>query len=120
MDVKLELMVMSGPDDGLVHSVKGNFVHDERVDLWRCRFTIGRRDVCDVCIPFDTLVSRLHASVEITPDGQIWVKDEESRNGTFVGRERLALVPAELRQGDMFKVGKTLLRLEQVHIAEEV
>ena len=111
---------MSGPDDGLVHSVKGNFTHDDRVDIWRCRFTIGRRETCDVCVPFDTLVSRLHASIAITPDGQIWVKDEESRNGTFAGRERLSVVPIELRQGDMFKVGKTLLRLEQVQIAEEV
>ena len=118
-DVQLDLMIMSGPDDGLIHKLGGNFVHDEHLDQWGCRFTIGRRDACNVCIPFDTLVSRLHASLEITPDGQIWLVDEKSRNGTFVGREKVT-VPHEIEQNHLFKIGKTLVRIQNVRIAEGV
>lgn len=116
-DVQLDLMIMSGPDDGLIHKLTGDFVHDEHLDQWGCRFTMGRRDACHVCIPFDTLVSRLHASLEITPDGHIWLVDEKSRNGTFFGREKVT-VPYEIEQDDLFKVGKTLVRVQQLLIVE--
>lgn len=118
-DIEVDLMIMSGPDDGLVHRLVGNFVHDDHLDQWGCRFTLGRRDTCHVCIPFDTLVSRLHASLEINPDGQIWLVDEKSRNGTFVGREKVN-VPYELEENDFFKIGKTLVRIQNLRIAEEV
>ena len=118
-DVQLDLMIMSGPDDGLVHKLTGDFVHDEHLDQWGCRFTIGRRDKCNVCIPFDTLVSRLHASLEVTPDNQIWLIDEKSRNGTFIEREKVT-VPHELTPSNLFKIGKTLIRIQILHIAKGV
>ena len=73
-----------------------------------------------MCVfPFDTLVSRLHASLEITPDGEIWLVDEKSRNGTFIGREKVT-VPHEIEQEHLFKIGKTLVRLQNLRIAEGV
>lgn len=119
MNVFLEIMVMSGPDDGLTHVAEGDFVYNPQRGDQVCRLTIGRRDTCDFCVPFDTLVSRLHASLEVTPEGEIWLIDEKSRNGTFVGREKLA-IPHPLAEGHFFKVGKTLLRLQQIRIAQEV
>lgn len=117
-DVTLELMIMSGPDDGLVHTLQGDFRHDEHLDQWHCRFTIGRRDSCDVCVPFDTLVSRLHALLRVMPDGTIWLIDEDSRNGTFVDRDRLT-VPETLHERQMFRVGKTWVRIQSLQLAEE-
>jgi pSer/pThr/pTyr-binding forkhead associated (FHA) protein len=117
--LKLGLMVMSGPDDGHIHDLQGKFVHDEGLDRWVCRFTIGRRDTCDICVPFDTLVSRVHAVVEVNRNGQIWLVDEQSRNGTFFGRERLS-VPVEIKESDFFRVGKTWLRVQYLQMPEEV
>jgi pSer/pThr/pTyr-binding forkhead associated (FHA) protein len=112
-DVILELMIMSGPDDGKICSLHGKFKHDDRLDLWRCRFTIGRRDSCDVPIPFDTLVSRLHATIQISPEGEVWLLDEDSRNGTFIDREKVT-VPFPIAERQIFRVGKTLIRLQSV------
>ena len=118
-DLTLEIMIMSGPDDGLVHLLEGDFVHDDHLNIWRCRFTFGRRETCDVCVPFDTLVSRLHASIQISPEGEIWVIDEDSRNGTYVGREKLDL-PHAVQVGETFRVGKTMIRLQKLHMAQGV
>jgi pSer/pThr/pTyr-binding forkhead associated (FHA) protein len=118
-DLTLELMIMSGPDDGQVHTLRGNFIHDDHLNVWRCRFGLGRRDTSDVCIPFDTLVSRLHATIQISPDGEIWLTDEDSRNGTFIGREKLAM-PHALEVGEMFRIGKTWIRVQSLHLNQEV
>src|SRR3954451_12213164 len=53
------------------------------------RITIGRRPSCDVALPWDEEVSRLHAElVRLGPD---WVLHDEalSRNGTFVNGARV-------------------------------
>lgn len=118
-DVLLKLMVMSGPDDGLIHTLQGDFVYDQHLDVWRCRFAVGRRDKSDICIAFDTLVSRLHATVQVSPEGEIWLIDENSRNGTYVTRDRLT-VPETLVEGQMFRIGKTWLRVQFLQLMQEV
>ena len=47
------------------------------------KLVIGRDPSCDVPIAHDS-VSRVHAEVELAPDGQLFVADCRSRNGTFV------------------------------------
>lgn len=50
-------------------------------------------------------VSRLHATVEVEPNGAVWICDEESTNGTFVNGSRLA--PRDrspLRDGDTLRL----------------
>ena len=53
------------------------------------RVTIGRRASCDVALPWDDEVSRVHA--ELVRMGADWVvcDDGLSHNGTFVNGERV-------------------------------
>ena len=116
--VDLKLMIMSGPDDGLVHHLEGDYIYDERLDQRRCRFTLGRRESCDVCIPFDTLVSRLHASLQVSPEGDLWLVDEESRNGTYLDRDQVS-VPVTLDVHQMFRIGNTWIRVQSLALDNE-
>jgi hypothetical protein len=51
--------------------------HDDR--------TIGRAADCNLVLEDDS-VSRLHATVEVTPEAYLAVQDSDSRNGTFLRR----------------------------------
>ncbi len=65
---------------------------------------IGRGRDCDIVLRDDPLVSRSHALVHFD-NGELWVEDDTSQNGTFVNSQRTAGQP--LRQGDILKVGRT-------------
>jgi membrane-bound lytic murein transglycosylase D len=54
-------------------------------------FRIGRGDDCEVCFK-NEYVSRVHAEV-FFENGQWWVRDLHSSNGTFVNGQRLELIP---------------------------
>lgn len=97
----IKVMLMSGPDDG------------KEVELEGTEFTIGRRAQCDICIPFDTSVSRVHASLSVSGKALL-LKDEDSRNGTFFGRVRVKEEEVVVSVGDMFRVGNTWLRVQEV------
>jgi pSer/pThr/pTyr-binding forkhead associated (FHA) protein len=71
--------------------------------------TIGRAAGCHVAIPDDTFASQIHARV-FQSDGQTWVEDLGSTNGTFVNRDRVTAATA-VRRGDQVKVGNTVLEL---------
>jgi len=47
--------------------------------------TIGRASECDLVLEHDS-VSRLHANIEVTPEGYLAVQDAHSSNGTFLHR----------------------------------
>ncbi len=98
--MQIRIMVMSGFDDGREITLEGEG-----------DFTIGRRETCDICIPFDTSVSRLHARLQYRMD-EIWLVDEESRNGTFIGRRRVK-EPEPLQTKELFRVGNTWLRIQE-------
>jgi pSer/pThr/pTyr-binding forkhead associated (FHA) protein len=72
----------------------------------RDRLTLGRRASCDLALPWDDEVSRLHA--ELVRMGADWVvcDDGLSHNGTFVNGERLN-GRRRLRDGDVLVVGMT-------------
>ncbi|PJF43865.1 MAG: hypothetical protein CUN55_06920 [Phototrophicales bacterium] len=103
------IMVMSGPDDGLVLKLQQPINPDNNVAV----FSIGRRETCDVCIAFDTSVSRLHARLLISEDKKILLTDEDSRNGTFIGRQRIK-EPTFIQAGELFRVGNTWLRIQSI------
>jgi len=70
--------------------------------------TLGRAGGCGIPLD-DTYVSQLHARL-FRQDGQIFVEDMGSTNGTFVNRKKVsAAVP--LRRGDRLQVGRTVLEL---------
>lgn len=78
------------------------------VELQGAALTIGRRASCDVALPDDDEVSRLHA--QLVRMGADWVVCDEglSHNGTFVNGERVS-GRRRLAVGDVLQVGGTLL-----------
>jgi len=87
------IYVLSGPDLGRTFDIAAGA-------------TFGRAAECAVPL-HDASVSRAHARLERTTTG--WrVVDVGSRNGLFVGRDR---IPAhDLGDGDEFRLGEVLLR----------
>lgn len=71
--------------------------------------TLGRSPSCGVPLEEDTFASSLHARV-FPRDGELWVEDLGSTNGTYVNDERLA-APARLQRGDRLRVGRTVLEV---------
>lgn len=69
--------------------------------------TLGRSPGCAVPLEGDTFASSVHARV-FRRDGETWLEDLGSTNGTFVNGERVAK-PVRLQRGDRLKVGHTLL-----------
>ena len=68
---------------------------------------IGRDPVCDIRFDAtrDDLVGRLHARIERAADGAgFTLVDLESRNGTFLNRQRIT-APAALAPGDVIQFG---------------
>ncbi len=63
---------------------------------------IGRSSDCDVQL-LDTQLSRRHTQIE-RKDGEFWVRDLESRNGTYLGDARIE-EPCRLTSGDEIRVG---------------
>ena len=88
------LVIISGPDLG------------RRIDLARDEVSIGRSEQCTVCVNSD-LVSRRHATINCVL-GRYIVVDLKSTNGTFVNDIRVD--SAELKDGDLLRTGKTVLK----------
>ena len=70
------------------------------------RITIGRSADCDVGLAWDPDVSRVHAQLERVGPAWVLVDDGLSRNGSFVGGERVA-GRRRLRDGDRLCFGET-------------
>jgi pSer/pThr/pTyr-binding forkhead associated (FHA) protein len=104
-------MIMSGPDDGQLLYLNREYGDGETgVDgVWS--LVIGRKEECDISTPFDTQVSRQHAILRLTPEGEIWLEDGGSLNGTFVGKTRIDS-PTRIAPGELFRLGRTWLRIQ--------
>ena len=64
----------------------------DRLDFeFQKSFRIGRAEECEVCFK-NEFVSRVHAEVYFD-EGQWWVRDLNSSNGIFAGKERVAAAP---------------------------
>jgi pSer/pThr/pTyr-binding forkhead associated (FHA) protein len=74
------------------------------------RVAIGRRRSCELALPWDAEVSRVHA--ELVRMGTEWViyDDGLSHNGTFVNGDRIR-GRRRLRAGDVIQVGGTLISM---------
>jgi pSer/pThr/pTyr-binding forkhead associated (FHA) protein len=66
------------------------------------RITIGRQDDNDIVFPGDMRVSRHHAEVQ-DRDGDWFLRDLRSRNGSFLNGQRITESP--LRGGDRIRIG---------------
>ncbi len=70
--------------------------------------TIGRAPGCAIVVT-DSFASQLHARV-FDRDGDWFVEDLGSRNGTWLNRDQVH-GPARLERGDRVKVGDTVLEV---------
>lgn len=99
------IALMSGPKDGDVITINTLLDSDEPVEM-----TIGRREGCDVCLSYDSQVSREHA--RLTYDGEtFWLEDLDSTNGSYIEDIRIK-ERTELEAGQLFRIGRTWLRVE--------
>ena len=71
--------------------------------------TIGRNSDADIVL-LDDKVSRIHCGVRLW-DGEFYLKDLKSKNGTYVNGERVEV--AKLKSGDVIRVGSTSFTCEQ-------
>ncbi len=69
--------------------------------------TIGRAGTCTISLPSDTYLSQVHARL-FREDGQAYLEDLGSTNGTWLNGERIAAV-APVDAGDRVQVGGTVL-----------
>jgi hypothetical protein len=70
--------------------------------------TVGRAAGCGITID-DTYASQLHARV-FRRDGQLFVEDLGSTNGTYLNRAKVS-GPMAIGRGDRLQVGNTVLEL---------
>lgn len=97
------LVIISGPEMG------------RRVDLTHEEVSIGRSEQCTICVNSD-LVSRRHAVINRIL-GHYIVVDLKSTNGTFVNDQRVER--ADLKDGDLLRTGKTVLKYLEDNIELE-
>jgi pSer/pThr/pTyr-binding forkhead associated (FHA) protein len=117
MDAKADIMIMSGVEDGTVLKLDGTS-GEGAIQSRRWTITIGRRDDNDICLRNDTFVSRQHSKLHLI-DNKWQLEDCDSTNGTFIEVEDLPLedrrvygtVP--LRVGQLFRIGRTWMRIQQ-------
>ncbi|MBN2470695.1 MAG: FHA domain-containing protein [Anaerolineae bacterium] len=116
----ISVQFMSGPQDGLQITLKLERGGD---NAW----IIGRSDDCDIPLKDDPQASRVHArlvcksSDETMADGAealrqpllvLRLVDLESRNGTHIHDRRLRNEGLDFVPGDLFRVGRTWLRVD--------
>lgn len=120
MNGEISITFMSGPQDGRTLRFPQPSAGDKLV------LRIGRREGCDIHLPYDNQVSRLHAQIEVeampvTASESVtepfvlsfWLEDKGSRNGTFLEREKMPIQErTSLRPGTLFRIGRTWLRLD--------
>ena len=102
---QIEIALMSGPQDGAVLTFETLLDSGEPTEI-----TIGRREGCDISLSYDSQVSREHAML-IYDGEQFWLEDTKSTNGTFIGEEKIT-ERTEVFPGQLFRVGRTWLRIE--------
>lgn len=115
--MQLAVMIMSGVEDGSLQTFDSD--HDGVFEDHIWSLTIGRRDENDLTLRNDTFVSRTHARLHWKQD-HWWLEDIESTNGSFVENaddffadQRVkGLAPLEV--GQVFRVGRTWLRIQSV------
>jgi pSer/pThr/pTyr-binding forkhead associated (FHA) protein len=71
--------------------------------------TVGRAAGCQITMD-DTYVSQLHARV-FRRDGQLYVEDLGSTNGTYLNRKKVT-APIAIRKGDRLQIGRTVMELQ--------
>ena len=91
----LHLEVVGGPMDGVAAHVAGDVI------------TIGRSPRNDLSLRLDPMVSTVHARI-IREGNSFWLEDLDSRNGTYIGEQRIE-GRTVIGAGTLFVLGGTCL-----------
>lgn len=78
--------------------------------------SIGRSREADIPL-LDDKASRVHCGIRLS-DGDFYLKDLKSRNGTFVNGQRVEDT-VKLKAGDRIQVGSTVFVLEAASVQED-
>lgn len=79
---------------------------------------IGSSPSCNIVIN-SPYVSGVHAEMTILDNGEIFIEDKNSTNGTFVGGQRLTPnVETPVRRGDLVQFGNVQLQWHQVPVLD--
>ncbi len=95
-DLRLSLAITAGPDAAKVYRVE------------KARTVVGRSSA-DFRLN-DPESSREHAALEVH-ENSYFLRDLDSRNGTFIGAEKLGPEPVEIFNHTEFRIGGTTLML---------
>lgn len=107
----MTMLTTPQPANGVAWLLCGHLHEDEPVRNIRVDsspFVIGRRDDASLTIPCPT-VSGQHAEM-IVHDNQLFVRDLESRNGTYVNGERIE-GSFRLGAGDLVQFARAIFRI---------
>ncbi len=115
MLASLKLTCLSGMRDGeTIHVQLKNATLTEANVV--TEVILGRSEDCKVSFPEDPELSRRHARLAWNDQTAAWLlEDLNSTNGTYLGEFREARrigEPVALAYGEVFRVGRTCLRLE--------
>lgn len=114
MEHELNIMIMSGVDDGSLLRCSLD-QGDGHLEDKNWVVSIGRHDNNDICLSNDTFVSRHHACI-YSQDQQLWIEDQASTNGTYIEtspyQDLQITEKTPLQPGQLFRVGRTWLRIE--------
>ena len=112
---RITVTYMSGPLDG--KTLEWDCPQDDSES--EMALTIGRRTGCDIMLDYDSQVSRLHARLVYEPTSQaFYLEDAGSRNGTFLGGDKLT-TRTPMEPGALFRIGRTWLRLDPLRSAPD-
>jgi len=102
----IRLLVTKGSEEGRIYETN------------RFPFIIGRDVKADFQIKGDNNISRLHAKITGTEEGNLWIEDLNSTNGVFVNNVRIKK-KARLENGCLIIIGNTWLKFIVYNYAQE-
>jgi pSer/pThr/pTyr-binding forkhead associated (FHA) protein len=105
-ELKAQIGAERGGDPFLVYRDGGGEQVIVTVAAGTTELWVGRGDSADVRLAWDEEVSGLHAQIEVVRGECTLVDDGLSRNGSFVGEERVQ-GRRRLRDGDTIRFGRT-------------
>lgn len=100
----------SSPVQGLLRQMSGPGMGRE-FELGASRITIGRSDSNHIVIQ-DESISRVHAFIEPSEDGDFFVFDNQSRNGVLVNGKKVDA--GLLQNNDSLQIGTVKFTFEQI------